>query len=337
VAVPVLELRAIMSETENVIENQNRVERHCRWICQRLRENGVVTRSEFIAYFEAGNPASERPKLNSDWSRDMHAIKATLEELGIEVNIDEDRAALCRLGPLEPVRYVSRYFESNRDIAAKGRIGELVAKFLRDEELCGRMSVFLGSGSTIFHVGRRMMDHGPYKQLFVTVNVALASLWCEADQPPASKISIPEAVLETETFRFATLKRPGWTPAIAIVGADGCHYDEEKDEVFLFAMDDSIANNTNLFTSSATDLVICCLASGKIDYFGRNMGPRIYPPRKGVRLALVTDERPFVTIARAFEKGGWSIVTEYEHWKQLPKRQPPLSPLLVNQIDESDE
>jgi hypothetical protein len=79
---------------------------------------------------------------------------------------------------------------------------------------------------------------GQYEQLFWTVNIALAAAWCELEQPPVDKISIPEAVLETKTFRFATMQLPAWSAAIVVVGADGCLIEETEqktERVILYA------------------------------------------------------------------------------------------------------
>ena len=292
------------------------MEVHCEWICDQLRKSGRVTKKQFVSEFSKGQEA----KLGPDWSRAMNAVKAILKQLSIEV--EERGPSLVLKGTFEPSRYKTKNFQPNQDADAKQRIGELVARFLKDEDLSLGMSVFLGSGSTIFRVGCEMCKYGPYEQLFATVNLPLANLLCEHDPPPVDQISIPEAVLETKKCRFATMQKPGWTPATVIVGADGCHYDSERGEVFLYAMDEAVARNTNLFVQNATDLVIVCLASRKIG-FARNMGPLIFPPRRGVRRALVTDKPPFEAIAKAFEKNSWVIITEYSHWVGLPKLEEP--------------
>lgn len=300
--------------------NQTNVEKQCRWILEQLRSKRRVRFEEFESAF-AGSDGAAPAKLRPDWSRAIRAVATTLGELRVPVEVLNSGLKLN--GELEPARYTTKRFRPDDEFAAKQKIGDLVASFLRSDK-SGRVSVFLGSGSTIYHVGLKMREHGPYEQrLFWTVNIALAAAWCESEEPPVDKISIPEAVLETKTFRFATMREPGWAAAMVIVGADGCFYNSEEQTVTLYANEESVAKNTDLFVNHATHTVMVCLASKKIG-FDRNAGPIIHPPRKGVIRALVTDQRPHQEIANVFEREGWTIVTEEKDWAALPEPKPPV-------------
>lgn len=306
-----------------------------RWICDKLlHASGTVSREDFVTYF-LGDETSRTnvDNLKAAWSRAKNAVETVLAS--VDMIVQERDATLRLKTPLGLPQFATAHFQSDQDFEAKQCIGDLVAGFLADKELSGGMSVFLGSGSTVFHVGYKMCERGPYEQLFATVNIPVAALWCQRNRPPVEQVSIPEAVLETPRARLATIQKPSWTPAISIVGADGCHYEPDRDEVSFYAMNESVALNTNLFARNATDLVIVCLASGKMD-FGRNMGPRIDLPRsRGVRRALVTDKRPIKVIADAIRAAGWTIITKDQDWRHLPERQQPLSPSAMIRAERS--
>jgi hypothetical protein len=290
------------------------------WICNKLREAAAVSREQFLKHFLEGSPGKP-DTLKADWCRAKNAVKAVFQSLGM--NVDEENANLLLTVPIGLPQFATEHFQSDQDFEAKQHIGSLVADFLLDQGLSRLMSVFLGSGSTVFHVGYKMCERGKYRQLFFTVNIPLAALWCQQKNPPVKKVSIPEAELETDRSRLATIQKPRWTPAIAIVGADGCHFDPVKKEVFFYAMDIAVAINTNLFVKNATDLVVVCMASRKIG-FGTNMGPLLdLPQNRGVRRALVTDKPPDKIIAEAITAAGWTIITKPRDWERLPK---PLSP-----------
>lgn len=292
---------------------ENLMEKYVSWILSQLKGTGSASRENFLAAF------GSKGKLESDWARAKHAVKAMLSYLNYPM--EEENGNIICPNKLIPSWFSSNTFQSNQEIAAKQHIGDLVARFLKDENLCGRMSVFLGSGSTIYHVGVKMIEYGPYPQLFATVNLPLVMSWCASEKPPNNQISIPEAVLVTNTCRFSTIQNPKWIPAMTIVGADGYYFDRANQEAKLFAMDPSVAANTSLFVRGASDSVIICVASAKLDYLGRNKGPYIDPEdarKNNLRLALVTDKRPHEEIAKAFEKAGWVIITEFKDWKRLP-------------------
>jgi hypothetical protein len=112
---------------------------------------------------------------------------------------------------------------------------------------------------------------------------------------------------------------PGWPLTISIVGADGCFYDDDKEEVVLYGIEESVATNTSLFVQNTRHSVFFCLTSTKIKMgFAQNpnTGPPIAPPKKGVIRVLVTDER-YEPAVSAFEKDGWLIVTESKDWEPV--------------------
>jgi hypothetical protein len=292
-----------------------RFEEQVGWISDQLRHFDHVSRDEFVDHFL--DDQTNEGNLRSDWCRGKSAIIAVKACDGVVV--EEQNNTLFLRTPSGVSQFATKQFQSDHDVAAKQHIGELVAAFLADEKLSRKMSVFLGSGSTILHVGLQMCKDRHYNNLFATVNIPMAALWCQCEDPPVKQVSFPEADLDTNRARLATIQKPSWTPAIAIVGADGCHYDAVKDLVSFYAMDRSVAINTNVYVMSATDLVIVCLASEKMGS-GRNMGPRIeLPPGKEVRRALVTDKAPGDAILGALKKAGWTIITEYDDWKRLPE------------------
>ena len=159
-------------EAKNRAKQTNQVEQQCAWIVKQLGETRRVTHQGFVERFSGtGDPVPE--KLKSDWSRSSRAVAATLNALSIAVAASADQLKL--VGTLKPARYTTRRFRPDEDFEAKQKIGDLVATFLKSEQ-SGRVSVFLGSGSTIYHVGLKMAEHGPYEgRLFWTVNIPLAA------------------------------------------------------------------------------------------------------------------------------------------------------------------
>jgi hypothetical protein len=317
------------SSAQSPYQDDNVVELYSAWICARLLEEGKVEKRQFLDQFSELNDGQrslaqqklETERLGPHWNRIIHTVKVTLKMMNVETEIRTRPASIVLKSTFEPSEYPSKTLKVNEDYDAKVTIGGLVAKYLKKVET----SVFLGSGSTVYHVARKMCDNGPYQQRFATVNIPVANLLCKHVSPPISRISIPEAVLETGTCRFATMQKPGWTPATVIVGADGCHYNPRRGDALFYAMDESIAQNTNLFVQDASDLVIVCLTSLKIG-FGRDKGPLIYPPPKGVRCALVTDKMPHPEIEKAFKKDGWVIITQDKDWEELGEPAEPEPP-----------
>jgi hypothetical protein len=309
----------------------NEMERICRWIYLQLQEHRNVTKEDFLKKFGKDPNGKDLHKdkqktLLTHWNRAFHAVHAILSLQGAGVRKNRSSLALPeRAGADEDrqsavSRYTTERFQPNRESTAKEHIAGLIAPFLENTLLRGK-TIFLGSGSTIFHVGLKMCGRR-YDQRFVTVNIPLAAAWCEYPNPPVNKISIPEAVLETQTFRFSTMPGPGWPLTISIVGADGCFYDEAKNEVTLYGNEESVATNTSLFVQNTRHSVLFCLTSAKIKRgFAQNpnTGPPISPPKKGVIRVLVTDER-YQECVKVFEKDDWMIVTEESDWDPVLKR-----------------
>jgi hypothetical protein len=296
------------------------IEKHCEWILRKLLTDKNVTKDEFTTHFLALSKQAGKTKTNwnPDWSRAKHATSACLRTLSIEFDGSKDNE-ITLLAVFEGVTVSSGSFRPDIDFAFKQKIGQMLATFLKGK----RTSVFLGSGSTVFHIANAMKKNGQYKQLFWTVNIALAAALCGMDDPPVSKISIPEAVLETHSFRFATMQEPGWAPAMVIVGADGWRFDTEKSEVYFYGNEQSVADNTNLFVKNATHSVIYCLDSSKIqaglDPYP-NSGPRIHSPRKGVLRILVTNEEPPGQVQEYFKNDGWIIVADEADWANVEEK-----------------
>lgn len=300
-----------MSKVIEVTEleaSESKIEIHCAWIANQLRDRGVATKAEFENQFRH----EAKKNLGPDWSNAKYATIGVFNAQGVKLdNAKTDEIRLS--GPFPRSMHSSPRFRPDEDYSSKQRIGRLVAGFLKDKKI----AVFLGSGSTVYHVGIAMCELGPYDQLLWTVNIPLASHWCEVKNPPVAGISIPEAVLETKTYRFATMKPPGWASAMVIVGVDGIRYDR-KGEVYLYGNEQSTADNTNLFVENATHSVIYCLTSRKV-HFGpfSNSGPRINPPSKGILRVLVTDKPLSRDVGDAFRKDDWIIVAEENDWKQV--------------------
>lgn len=301
------------------------LERVCKWALDKLVSDGSVSNAEIIGKFSDpnANPDEEKKRLAPDCSRAWHAILAILSAL--KWNIQPNGSTLLLLdreksqelnAPL--VRLANPGFQ-NTETEAKRQIGDLIAGFLL-KPLLSEKTIFLGSGNTILHVGLRMCEEGRhYAQRFVTVNIPLATAWCARDVPPVSKISIPEAVLDTHTFRFSTMPGPGYPLTVSIVAADGCYYDDEKKSVVLYGNEESIAANTSLFVKNTRHTVVFCLTSAKIRRGftqNPNTGPPISPPKKGVIRVLVTDTQSSAS-AKVFEKDGWMVVTKADDWQPV--------------------
>jgi len=305
---------------------ENEMEKICAWAYERLCTVGHVNRKDFLARFldpalEDRKKKKEENNLLSNWNRAIHAIYAILSQSGTKISKERSGLILAAKVAFEDdqsalSRYTTDRFQPKADKEAKQHIGKLIASFLAKPRLRGK-TIFLGSGSTIFHVGLEMCEAGhQYDQRFVTVNIPLAAVWCEKKVPPVNKISIPGAVLDTQTFRFSTMPGPGWPLTVSIVGADGCVYDWDKEELVFYGNEESVATNTNLFVQNTRHSVLFCLTSRKLEMgFAENpnTGPPILPPKKGVIRVLVTDKCEENTV-KAFEKYGWMIVTEDRDW-----------------------
>jgi len=163
---------------------------------------------------------------------------------------------------------------------------------------------------------RKCATLDPYKQMFWSVNFPLLADWCEKVKSPVDEVHVPEGILKTKTFRYASMQAPPWHAPIVVVGADGCYYNRATDTARLYANDGAVAVNTNLFLETATDTVICCLASTKLKFEegkGQNCGPWINEPDNVPRKYLFTDTEPREgkTIIKALrDKNGWKIFTQ---------------------------
>jgi DeoR/GlpR family transcriptional regulator of sugar metabolism len=303
----------------------NEMEKYCGWAFDVLRETGSVDRDSFLKQFGGTGERSTTANLAPIWNRAVHAIYAVLKKQewhvtlhGTTLTLDDRESVKDRESPL--ARYTTTRFQATSELIAKQRIGELIASFLHEPTL-SNMTVFLGSGSTVFHVGLKMCEgERRYSQRFVTVNIPLVSVWCTQPNPPVNKISIPEAVLETQTFRFSTMPALRWPLTISVLGADGCFYDEGK--VVLYGNEESVAANTSLFVQNTRHTVLLCLTSSKIKLgFAMNTitGPPISSPKRDVIRVVVTDER-YENSVQAFQKDGWMIVTESEDWEAVRRK-----------------
>ena len=154
-------------------------------------------------------------------------------------------------------------------------------------------------------------------------NIPLAALFCEPRQTrPVSKISIPEAVLDTDTSRFSTMPGLGWPLTVSIVAADGCFYDEDSKKVVLYGNEEAVATNTNIFVQNTRHTVLFCLTSNKIKVGfapNPNTGPPIRPPKKPVIRVLVTDHR-YQRAVDTLTADDWLIVTEEADWTRVLAR-----------------
>lgn len=307
----------------------NHIEAICDWAWGELQRNEVVDAKKFKSKFgDSADPTS--------WNRSVHAIHAMCRNFGVETKLDG--ASLRRLDatrndPSALAPFATPRFQTLAERTQKEAIGGLIASFLLLPILKGK-TIFLGSGTTILHVGQQMCEEARrtgrgYEQRFVTVNIALAALWSlytGAQGPPARDVTIPEAVLNTGTFRFTNMPHGTRYPlTVSIVGADGCVYDEQKQEVVFFGNDESVAANTSHFVQNTKHSVMFCLTSSKLELgfaLAPNTGPPIAPPKKGVIRVLVTDkplqsDKRFEMAASVLRKHGWEIVSGEEDWEPV--------------------
>ncbi len=302
----------------------NETEQIITWVYNRLMRSKKVGPADFQVYRDEHDPSAREVSLRPVWNRALHSINALLQLQKVDVKMEHGAIELNQVIKDEAEgRYATNRFQADQHSLEKQQIGELVAYFLGTDRAQGK-TIFFGSGSTIFHVGRQMCQPGrKYEQRFVTVNIPLAAYWCEQKTPPVSKISIPAAVLDAQTFRFSTMPGAGWPLTISIVGADGCFYDQENEAVVLYGNEESVATNTSLFIQNTRHSVICCLTSSKITTgFAQtpNTGPPITAPKKGVNRVLVTDDELGEKARTAFKDNGWEIVTKSADWAPILKK-----------------
>jgi hypothetical protein len=331
-------------------ERKPGMERICKWAYEMLNAKREVTLADLVEKFnpkgkdfdnlperEKKEHEKESERLQSNWTRAAQAIRAVLEAQNAPLRGDVVGPNLALTESIlaynDPVRhYVTETFRPDLDEAGKSKIGRLIAGFLRHPQLRGK-TIFLGSGSTVFHVGRQMREtKHHYDQRFMTVNIPLVAYWCEKREkdspPPVSNVSIPEAVLGTENYRFSTMPGTGYPITVSIVGADGCLYDRTKKEVGFYGNEESVAKNTSLFVQNTRHTVLFCLTSEKVRKGFAVLpitGPPITPPSSQVIRVLVTDEKEKdddakIGINDAFTRHGWLIVTEETDWVPVLKK-----------------
>lgn len=301
----------------------NKTEDYCEWAYDQLITTGFATQKAFLERYCDSNGVGkkdhkEENRLRSEWSRVKHTLLALLRRLGADIK-KAGRADLRLVSNArfsqhsELEQYTNERFHPAVEREPKEFIARLIAEFLQMELLADK-TIFLGSGTTIFHLGLQMREQGHYDQRFVTVNIPLVTAWCKQGNKAVDWITIPAAEIDTRSFRFSTMPEFPFPLTVSIVGADGCFYDGER--VVLYGNRDPVSANTSRFVENTMHSVLVCLTSSKIEKgFSKNpdTGPPISPPKKGVIRVLVTD-RIAEEASKAFQRDGWFVVTEMGHW-----------------------
>jgi hypothetical protein len=331
-----------------------------RWLCSQLAERQRVTREGFSAHekkehnrrrqqeelrrkqtpLNGGRKApgdddgakedSREDSIRSDWTRISFGIFAACEKLNVPGIKRTENELSC--DSLECSRHESAYFRIYEKAYDKRAIGTLVAQYLKDLETkpqgAEMSSLFIGSGSSAFWVGRAMSYLGPWNKIrqICTINIALLSYWSELTrtwttdgdpEPPTNFVKIPEGLYEPTQFRYTTMKnlQDQDEIGIAVVGADGCKYDPNKPSVYLFPTSDNIGQNTIRLIKMASIAVICCLTSDKI-LEKPPTGPCLrISGRKDIPCYLVTDDKLTNNkIVKAFADDNWHVVRKKEDW-----------------------
>jgi hypothetical protein len=304
----------------------NEIEESCSWIYGQLTSTGRAAKEDYRKWFREQPFGKNTKNPDPNWHRASHAVHAILAKHGEPIEPQDQALVLHQHERLQHNaldRYKTDRFQTDEESGAKEHIGGLIAPFLLHPSL-RKKTIFLGSGSTILNVGLKMCHQNQhYPQRFVTVNIPLAALFCEPRQTrPVSKISIPEAVLDTDTSRFSTMPGLGWPLTVSIVAADGCFYDEDSKKVVLYGNEEAVATNTNIFVQNTRHTVLFCLTSNKIKVGfapNPNTGPPIRPPKKPVIRVLVTDHR-YQRAVDTLTADDWLIVTEEADWTKVLAR-----------------
>ncbi len=223
-------------------------EEYCEWAYDQLVTTGVASQEAFLERYRNANGAGQKEenRLRSEWSRVKHTLFALLRKLGAEVK-QVGRADLRLVSNAqfnqhsELEQYTNERFHPAVEREPKERIAKLIAEFLQMELLADK-TIFLGSGTTIFHLGLQMRERGHYDQRFVTVNIPLVTAWCKQGNKAVDWITIPAAEIDTRSFRFSTMPEFPFPLTVSIVGADGCFYDGEK--VVLYGNRDPVSKQT---------------------------------------------------------------------------------------------
>lgn len=311
------------------------------WICGQLRREGKVTATEYAEFCkelakqkhqeknQGENVPATTPQeasFRSDFTSLAFAIVAAGQELGVPVQYDGHTLSCEKF---EVQRDATKLFKVYASVEQKEAIGRLVARFLKDE-INETRSVFLGSGSTVYWVGRAMAALGKYAGLWYSVNIPLISYWSELAgrvesrregasaetrrenlAPPVGAVRIPEGDYLVETCRYdKMLKLSQQTKVrLAVVGADGCYFDSTEQTMLLFANSGPVADNTNAIINMALHAVVCCLTSDKISQDPpTGPGPDLIK-KPAVVGYLVTDKRQPAEIVEAFRRQNWHVVT----------------------------
>lgn len=302
---------------------------HFRWVSERLKQDGKVTREDFRKYYDDYHKTrGGKYDLYNDWHRVSVGVEALFPTFGIEVKREPGKkGGLVCLSPVPGASSPGALFNPHKEKGAKTTIGQLVAKWLHEQNKENKDRVIvLTSGSTVWHVGLQMCEftkaHGPYLQNIWTTNVPLAAEWCRSAPRPCKEVHIPEAVLELEQSRFSRMEEPkyNWTFSIAVIGAHGCLLDTEGN-AGLYAGWDSTAVGNQWFINRALYAVVACLPSTRLEISDNEKGvagPRITPPASPeVRKYLVTDDLPRNKLKiNSLKRAGWWIVTKDEDWRK---------------------
>lgn len=243
-----------------------------------------------------------KEKIDPYWSNVTSAIHATLVQLDYHVRFEPGSIEI--LG--EPTErnhrnYHTEGFRVNDNWDGKDRIGECVGTYLNQTD----REVFLGPGSSVFHVGRHIEKS--VEDRYNTINPAIAAEWASrgpmCNNPPPDQLTVIGGVLDTARFRYPTMRKPddeNRRYSIVVAGADGALV-HDKTCALLFR-DYSFANITNRFLSMALHSIVICLTSVKMKSENMRTGPHLYlPSRKSViRKFVVTDAEPEFEIRQKF-------------------------------------
>ena len=231
-----------MSKKQSKDVEQERAE----WVCNNLVAGVTLEQFKEHASKVAAAKGGTTPldgTLRGDFSRLAHGICAALRKMGVPVVFEGGR---IQTPIIEPTPFSTEKFPSEEKAQEKRQIGTLVAAHLKKKPW-NRLSVLLGSGTTVYWVGRAIGEQGNYSQVFHSINIPVLAHWSKMENAPVKKVTVPEGVFDIETFRygsmndFTNVKKVG----IAVIGADSCLYDAAKPSVELFANEVPVGQITN--------------------------------------------------------------------------------------------
>ena len=315
-------------------KQKGKLQQRAEWICIQLASNKSVSLKEFTDFCsqmakEPGEKSVKPENLASEWSKLAWGIASALTHVGYSVSFEDgdtpDDGKSLKCPQFEVARYKSDAFLVYDKPEKKKKIGNLVAFFLREK--IERRSVFLGSGSTVFWVGRAMFEQKvSFEHLFYSINIPLICYWAELSKegtvPPVKSVKIPEGSFQIAEFRYGPMRelQRQREVGVAVVGADGCRYDPKSASVSLYANSEDVGNNTNSITDMAVHAVVVCLTSDKISEDpGKGPGPTI-SGRSGVTGILVTDEDPGEAVVNACIESNWFPVWNEKRFDLVPKK-----------------